>query len=145
MTAFDAAFLITACVMMGLCAWRGFFGTLLRFGAWVISVILARFIGVAVSAAFFDASLLATFLATGLSFALLSAVLSIVARIASKALVKVLIGKTVDRILGAALGLAITVGFACAVAFAIDTAQLLIPALDIRSVVDESIIFKYFF
>ena len=165
MTVFDIAALLIAAVFVIIGFWRGFVKSSLRLAALLASFVLARLFGGAVGRMLVPElvksdrlseqtlqkinSSLASVIGTVLVFAVLLIVLRLIARLIAKITVKSFGGKAIDKLLGALLGLVFAVAAIYSLAFVVDLVaialSLIAPSVDIYSLIENSVIFKYFF
>ena len=167
---FDIITLVIMCIFVVIGFWKGFLGSVLRFGATLSAIILAKMLGgtfgsmsmpelisenselgskLSSSALDNINSSLATTIGTILLFVILLMAFRIIASAVSKAVIGGLKSKTLDRVLGAILGLVLSVGVVYAFAFAINLVAMIMtladPSADIYSVINRTVIFRYFF
>lgn len=165
MTAVDIfALVITgAFVLVGL--WRGFVKSSLRLCALIVSVIIARLFGGALGRALLPNIIksdsissetlakingsISSVIGTLIVFIALYLLLTLLAKLISKITVKGFIGKLADKLLGALLGLFFGIAALYSLAFVFDiiaaVVSLAVPSADMYFVVEDSVIFKYFF
>ena len=170
MTGFDIAVLVIAGIFVIIGIWKGFLRTVLKFGASILAIFLARLFGTTVGNTLFpqiikgdsalgsrlssgtldniNASIAGT-IGTAILFVVLFILFRLIASIVSKAVLKALNSGPLDRILGALLGLVLAAGVVYALALAVDIVAVVItfidPSNEIYDIVNSSLIFKYFF
>lgn len=165
MTVFDIATLLIAVGFITVGIKRGFVGYSLKLCALILSVLLSRLFGVAIGRALFSNLIIsdrisadtlkninlsvATILGTVLSFIIFRTVLGLLAKLVSRISVKSIKGKIADKLLGALLGVFFAAAAIYAIAFVVDivaaTVSLVFPNTDIYSMIERTVIFKYFF
>ncbi len=158
-----ALVIVGAFVLIGL--WRGFVRSSLKLCALIASIIIARFFGAALGRALLPEIIKSNSISSGTLekintsissvigtlavFAVLYLLLSLLARLISKITVKGFAGKLTDKVLGALLGLFFGIAALYSLAFVFDiisaVVSLVAPSADMYSVVENSVIFKYFF
>ena len=167
MNVFDIITIAVFFVATIVCVWKGFLNILLKLGALVIAVIVAKLFGKAVGEACFsdliggsggklDGMLfdkinesLVTIMGTVLVFAAIYILLRIIFFFVSKLLKKAEGLTVLDRILGAVFGLVTAFGLVCVFAVMVrvvaTVAVYIDPSSAIFDTVEETVIFKYFF
>lgn len=151
MTGFDIVILVMTLTFVGIGIWKGFARTLLRFGAAVVSLIVARLFGGMLGEALLPKGneYLATLLGTFIVFATLYLILRIVIKILSKKINDGFKSRLIDKILGGCLGFLLAIGAVCTLAYAVDLVAALLLLFDspwdIYDAVESSVIFRYFF
>lgn len=170
MSVFDIVTLAIAGVFVIIGFLKGFLKLVLKFGVAVLAVVTARLFGSglgrmlfpnliksssSIGARFSTSSLeninasIATVLGTLIVFAVVFIVFKLIAGIVSKAVSNGFKSKLTDKILGMVLGLALAAGIVYAFAFAVDIVAIVIsfihPSTDIYELINDTVIFKYFF
>ena len=170
MTGLDIVILAIALVFVIVGAVKGFIKTLLRLGAAVFAIIVARMFGYLLGEALFGDLLsrrsplaenmspatlrsvnvsLSTLLGGLIIFLAVYILLRIIIRLTAKRLTDSFCGGLIDRLLGACLGLLLALGAIYALACVIDLLAIVLSicgsSFDIYDAVESSTLFKYFF
>ena len=169
MNIFDIITLSTALILVAVCAWKGLIKIALKFGALIVSGLIAKLIGPAIGAKFFSNlvkekafslevlsgemlknvnEILGIVLGTVLAFIVLYIILRIVVRYISKLIKKVTKTSLIDHLLGALFGFAaafvLIVVFAKVVSVVATVTVLVDPSSDILNTIENTIFFKFF-
>ena len=167
MNIFDFITLAVFLVSVVVCTWKGFIKTLFKLGAFVIAAIVAKIFGDSIGELWFSDLIsssenaigpamldkinesLATVIGTLIVFLIFYVVLRIIFSVVAK-IVKKAVGITAaDRILGAVFGVVLAFGFMFVFCEALRIAATVIayvnPDVSLFEIVEESVVFKYFF
>ena len=167
MNPLDIITIVAFALAVLVCVWKGFLKILLKFGAFVVSAIVAKFFGSAIGDMWFSdlidvssggmtASVLdkvnesiSTVIGTVVVFVIFYIVLRIIFSLVAKLVKKAPGVTTVDRILGAVFGLVMAFGFMFVFSEIVRIYATVVTYFDAGSALFETIentlIFKYFF
>ena len=165
MNVFDIIVIASAALFIAIGVWKGFLKTVLRLGAAVVSMILAKLLGPVVGGLIPDIDkggaglssetansingAISSVVGTAVVFILLFIVLRLLAKVLAKLITRMTGTTRLDRIFGGVFGLLVAVSFVFLFAEAfkiVATAVTLVsPDSNIFEYASDSLVFKYFF
>ena len=167
MNPFDIITLVIFALALVICVWKGFLKILLKLGALISAVILAKMFGSAVGDLWFSGLIkgsdngmsgavldkinesLAIIIGTVIVFVIFYVVLRIIFSVVAKLVKKASGVKVIDRVLGAVIGIVVALGvmfiFTELVRVTATVVTYINPDSAMFATIEDTLVFKYFF